>query len=201
MVIKPTFPLLVVLALAIGGCAQAERVALQALDRAEASNRTTYETTQGQTIQFPMASASFADHAADYDNNDSGIEAEASNTSESLGPPTDGETYTSLGGGGSLVLEFTDNTLSDGPGDDLAVFEIGPQVEALFVAVSEDGRTFVELGRVEGSSSTLDIAGRGRQGAQYRFIRLTDDIDDGDRRGRTAGADIDAIGAINGETR
>ena len=203
--------LLLALALVLStGCAEAERLATGAIDdvrtsrpRADDSSQrpATYETSQGQRLSFPLGARAFADRAVSYDNNGSGIHDDNDNPSEALGPPTGADTYLSLGGGGTVVLEFTDNVLVDGPGADLAVFEIGPQAEAATVAVSEDGRSFVTLGRIAGSTATLDLAGRGRAGAAYRFVRITDDIEQGDRRGRSAGADIDAVGTLNGRAR
>ena len=192
---------LAALVLTATGCAEVERLATDAAGDLAASRQTTYETSQGQTLRFDLAARAFADRVVSYDPNGTRLESGATNPEEALGPPTDGATYVSLGGGGSVTLEFVDNTLVDGPGDDLAIFEIGPQVEAAFVAVSEDGRTFVEVGRISGSTATLDLAGVGRPGAAYRFVRVTDDQDQGDRSGGTAGADIDAVGAINGERR
>ena len=197
-------PIRLLLALALlltTGCAEAERLATGAIDDFSTSRQTDYETSQGQRLSFPLAARAFADRAVSYDNNGAGIADDNDNPSEALGPPTNGETYLSLGGGGTVVLEFTDNVLVDGPGDDLAVFEIGPQVEAATVAISEDGRNYLTLGRIAGSTATLDIAGRGRAGAAYRFVRITDDIAQGDRSGRTAGADIDAVGTLNGRAR
>lgn len=57
----------------------------------------------------------------------------------------------SLGRGGSIVVEFTDIELVDGPGVDLLVFEnpfdspAGRFIETGVVAVSEDGRTWYEF--------------------------------------------------------
>ncbi len=57
----------------------------------------------------------------------------------------------SLGDGGSIVLEFTDNTVLNGPGPDLIVFEnpfyvsqnpLNTFCEVAFVEVSQDGSTF-----------------------------------------------------------
>ena len=74
-------------------------------------------------------------------------------------------------------------------------------VESTTVEISVDGRDYVSLGTVRGSSATLDIDGRGRSGARYRFVRLTDDPGQGDAGGSTPGADIDAVGAIHAERR
>jgi hypothetical protein len=69
-----------------------------------------------------------------------------------LGPPigtgaSGGSTdVVSLGNGGSIVVEFQDVRLSDGPGVDLLVFEnaFPGWTEPAFVAVSDDGTTWSE---------------------------------------------------------
>ena len=83
-----------------------------------------------------------------------------------LGPPGNSTPTTgslsvlSLGRGGSITLEFTDNEIIDGPGSDFIVFEnpffcgtvppsasdpFGVFAEPGFVAVSEDGVTFASF--------------------------------------------------------
>ena len=58
-----------------------------------------------------------------------------------------------------MILEFTDNVLVDGEGQDLAIFEIGPEVEPMLIAISQDGTDWsTEVGRVEGATCTVDIA-------------------------------------------
>jgi putative cell wall-binding protein len=127
---------------------------------------------------------------------------------EALGPPdcpSDVVCSYSMGFGGDLVLEFTDNVLS-GSGDDrpdLFVYEVGPLVEATRLEVSEDGVTFTPLyvgdePTVEGATATVDVDAHGiGPDAAIRFVRLVD-------AGTTPsgapyyGADIDAIGAISG---
>ena len=201
--------LLLTALLAVAGCSQVEQVTRDALEGARPADRpTTYETSQGQSVRFLLGAVAFADRVAGFSPTRE-LAARYSDPGQAVGTPeyaTDScpsgtECYLSLTSGGSVVLEFVDNTLYDGPGDDLAVFEIGPDVEATSVAVSVNGVDFIEIGRVEGASATLDIGGRGPEGAQFRFVRLTDDPDQGDRGGRTPGADIDAVGAIHAERR
>ena len=57
-----------------------------------------------------------------------------------------------------IILEFTDNRLVDIEGDDIYVFEIRPTVEAMYVAISEDGQNLISVGRVAGNKASLDIA-------------------------------------------
>lgn len=193
------FPLALAAVLVAGGCANAELLARQAIDAAAQPGRTDYQTSQGQTIRFPMGGASFADRAVTANPRVSPLPSSYGTASQALAMPDD-QSYT-LGHGGTLTLEFTNNTLTDGPGADLVVFEIGPDVEATFVEISEDGRQFVRVGRVAGSESSLDISHVARPGAEYRFVRLIDDPEQGDSGGATPGADIDAVGAIHGQRR
>ena len=105
-----------------------------------------------------------------------------------------------LGDGGSITLEFVDNRLT-GSGDskaDLWVFEVGPDVEDTFVEMSKDGSTWSAVGKVFGSTASINIDGFGfSQADQFRFVRLTDDTNEGDQSGASVGADIDAVGAIS----
>lgn len=110
--------------------------------------------------------------------------------------------YVSLGSGGSITLEFIGNRLT-GSGDtrlDLWVFEVGAQVEDTFVEISKNGTRFFSVGKVLGSTAGIDIDsfGFGRTD-EFRFVRLTDDPDEGDQPpgGASIGADIDAVGAIS----
>ncbi|TNF73269.1 MAG: hypothetical protein EP299_08455 [Acidobacteria bacterium] len=55
-----------------------------------------------------------------------------------------------LGCGGTIVLRFEDNALVDLEGPDLHVFEIGPAVEPTSLAISPDGTTWTEVGKIAG---------------------------------------------------
>ncbi len=182
-----------------GGCANAELLARQAVGGAVPSGGTDYETSQGQSVRFPMGAAAFADRAVSANPRVTPVPSEYGTTGQALRAPDD-QSYT-LGHGGSLTLEFVDNTLADGPGADLVVFEIGPDIEAMFVEISEDGTQFVRVGRIGGSETALDISRVARAGAAYRFVRLIDDPDQGDGHGTWPGADVDAVGAIHGQRR
>ncbi|MEM1055598.1 MAG: hypothetical protein AAGI52_08720 [Bacteroidota bacterium] len=193
--------------LVLSGCSQVEQAARDAIDRVEIG-QTEYETSQGETLRFPLGAVAFADRSVLFDPTTSLSEA-YSDPDQALGPPdydtpqcpSGDECYLTLTSGGVAVFEFTNNTLFDGPGDDIAIFEIGPDVEATTVEISVDGQDYILLGRVEGSSATLDIAGRGPRDARFRFVRLTDDPNQGGSGGATPGADIDAVGAIHAERR
>lgn len=108
-------------------------------------------------------------------------------------------TYVSLGDGGSVTLRFVDNFLtgSDNADPDLWIYEIGPDVEDTFVEISADNITWVAVGKVFGSTSTIDIDAFGYgSSSAFSYIRLTDDTDEGGQSGETVGADIDAVEAL-----
>ena len=108
--------------------------------------------------------------------------------------------FVSLGVGGSITVQFTDNFLtgSDSTADDLWIFEIGPDVEDTFVEVSPNGTTWISVGKVFGSTFGVDIDAYGfDSNSLLSFVRLTDDPAEGEIDGGTVGADIDAIGAIS----
>jgi hypothetical protein len=151
-------------------------------------------------IDFPEGAASFADAVASYDpvfdvpGSPSNTDSEAA-----LGPPDDEDV--SLGNGGSITLQFTDNALT-GSGDsapDLHIFESGGENEATFVEISADGSTFESIGEVFGSTASIDLDAFGfGPGDQFFFVRLTDDeAHDPQPEDERAGADIDAVGAIS----
>jgi hypothetical protein len=158
-------------------------------------------------VEFPSGASSFADSVISYDPAFGGGAVPAAafqDTSQALGIPnypegTDPE-YVSLGAGGRIVLRFTDNSLT-GSGSaalDLWVFEIGPDVEDTFVDISKDGIAWTSVGKVFGATAGIDIDAFGFGTSDFfSYVRLTDDIAEGDRSGTTVGADIDAVGAIS----
>ena len=160
-------------------------------------------------ILFPSGVVSFADSVVDYDPTAGGIppitiHQDPSNAlgapdAIGIGPePEVGDTTVSLGFGGSLTVQFVDNLLA-GNGNaqpDLVIFESG-EIESVLVEISRDGTTFFDVGIVGGLSNSLDIDAFGF-GVQDRFafVRVTD-LRQGDPNSTSAGADIDAIGAIS----
>lgn len=166
-------------------------------------------------IEFPSGVISFADAVVSYDPNynegDAGVgtgptDPNFTDPIEALGAPDYVNPFgsVSLGAGGRIVLEFVDNFLTGssltGVADgifDLHIFEIGPDVEDTFVDISKDGLIWSPIGKVFGSTSSIDIDAFGfKVSDQFRFVRLTDDKSEGNRTGSTVGADIDAVGAI-----
>ena len=102
-----------------------------------------------------------------------------------------GEVIT-LGIGGVITVGFN-VFITDGPGNDIYVFEVGPDVEATKVEVSNDLKNWIHVGDADGSISGVDINGKVPKGAKYRFVRLTD------IKGvpsTWSGADVDAVAVI-----
>jgi OOP family OmpA-OmpF porin len=162
-------------------------------------------TTQGSKVVFPSGDISWADAVVSFTPGDPAA-SRSRDPNAALGEPdyqgrddaADEATYVSLGHGGELVLEFTDNVLVDGEGPDLAIFEIGPEVEPMLVAISEDGQNgFIDVGRVEGSTCSVDIAPFVEPGQRFRFVKLTDAKAGKSNDSEWPGADVNAVGAIN----
>lgn len=153
-------------------------------------------------IEFPDGAISFADAVHSYN---PGLDAQPNynDPNGALGiPDWTGNNFTaaSLGNGGSLVLQFTDNSLTTS-GDstpDLHVFEIGGATEWMNVAISTDATNWIDLGDVLGQPTSIDIdpiAGV-VAGTLFSYVLISDIPPD--QTGHPYGeADIDAVGAIS----
>lgn len=156
------------------------------------------------TVTLPQGDRSFADRIVGYTAGSGTIIESAADPAAALGAPdysgdVEDGSFVSLGCDGQLVLQFEDNALIDVEGPDLYVFEVGPNVEGMSLAVSVDGTEWIELGGISGGRAEVDLAGAVPADASFRFVRLTDDgVDCGSR---FAGADIDAVAAIGSGLR
>lgn len=175
---------------------------LPALGQADTDKRTSVriEDEQGNEILFEVGEAAFADNVAAFAPGDPMSAQDATDGGLALGIPDYSRgngisTAITLGCGGVLQLRFSDNVLVDGPGPDLHVFEVGPDVEPTILAISIDGTTWRDIGSIEGGTASLDISAVADSGDVFRFVRLTDDGED--CTGDYPGADIDAVGAIH----
>ena len=156
-------------------------------------------------IVLPAGAASYADAVFSFDPVIQGGEplAKYLDPTEALGAPDPGPGpdafHASLGSGGSISLEFTDNSLTgSGNNDpDLWIYEVGTDVEDTFVDVSVDGITWLPVGKVFGGTASIDLDAFGfGPMSLFSFVRLTDDPNEGNTTGPTVGADIDAVAAI-----
>ena len=162
-----------------------------------------YPDGHGGEVTFPMGDQSFADAVVRQAVGDPSGGAFSERPEALVGPPRfedDGaDAVYTLGCGGTIEVAFTKNTLIDIPGRDLYVFEVGRDIEAMAVAVSQDGQTWTRVGMVSGGNASLDIGPFTPAGNHYRYVRMVDleEVCEG----RTPGADVDAIGAIGAATR
>lgn len=162
----------------------------------------TYTDSRRKAIVFPLGDASFADEVVSFDvGTPAPRDPRSANATTALGPPDyDPKTATTkpaavaLGCGGTLTFRFTDNVLHDVAGPDLYVFEVGPAIEPMKLAISPDGETWTEVGNISGGTATIDIAKAVKPGDRFRYVRVTD-LKRG-CGGPYAGADVDAVGAI-----
>ncbi len=184
--------------LTVAACAPA------AVAGAAIEERKEYRDSRGTSVVLPLGDLSFADRVVSFTAGQPAAQgSEFSDPRLALGPPdyvhTDDVAYTTLGCGGKLILEFVDNALVNGPGADLHVFEIGPDVEGTDLAISPDGLGWIEIGKIAGGTASIDIEGYSEPGAVFRFVRLTDL--------KSAcgsswpGADIDAVAAVGSAVR
>ncbi|XZE33033.1 GEVED domain-containing protein [Pirellulaceae bacterium SH501] len=116
-----------------------------------------------------------------------------------IGEPVAGQGVVSLGRGGSMVLQFTNNILtgSNDARPDLVVYEVG-QSENVRVEVSSDGVTYRSVGVASFNNRYIDLDAFGYNSlSQLQFVRLTDELNQGSLSGDSVGADIDAVGALS----
>lgn len=158
----------------------------------------TLKTPQGKSLTFSLDNDPWADRVVTYTPG----KPQPKNSREPgavIGKPDatsrkDADKFLALGFGGELIVEFTDNLLVDGPGDDLAIFALGNPLRLIAVAISTDGRSWVALGGLEGKKCTIDIEPAIQAGQQFRFVKITDAKSG---KPNAAASEIDAIGAIN----
>ena len=163
-----------------------------------------YPDGHGGEVMFPMGDVSFADAVEGYSSGEPSPVDNHGDPATALGVPDfaehDNGGYVSLGCAGELVLNFEDNALVDVAGSDLYVFEVGPDVEPMALAVSGDGQEWVRVGKVSGGKAEIDLAPYVSADASFRYVKLVD-LKSGCDAKKTPGADIDAVGAIGSAQR
>ncbi len=150
-------------------------------------------------IHLPQGPISFADEvvsAKRLNANDPSINKALNLPENTLGGPnyTPGSTtgaYT-LGCGGEIVVKFTDNLLVDVKGIDLHIFEVGT-VEATQLFISKDGETWIDVGKIGGGRTAVDIGPFVQDDDEFAYVKL---VDLKECTKINPGADIDAVAAI-----
>lgn len=158
-----------------------------------------YPDGHGGRISIPMGDISFADEVVKYDKGSPRANPLASDSTQALGVPNYRggiSHFAELGCGGSLVVRFTDNVIMDMPGPDVYIFEVGKYTEATQLHISNDGRSWVSIGRIEGGTAAVDLAGIVKPGELFRYLMLTDLRTACGGDDSWPGAEIDAIAAI-----
>jgi outer membrane protein OmpA-like peptidoglycan-associated protein len=167
-------------------------------EKSESGN--TYVDSRNQYIYLPLGSLSFADKVISHQ---LGSPA-GSNTQGSINKPDFAlerfdhadPRICNLGTSGILTLEFTDNAIADVNGADLYIFEMGA-IEPTNLEISKDGKTWIEVGKIDGGTAKVDIAPFIKKGETFNYVRLTDLKTFSD----LPGADVDAVAAIGGALR
>jgi flagellar motor protein MotB len=157
--------------------------------------------SENDLVYLPLGDASFADEVIDTKFTTGNLKFPSENC---LNNPdflegkkiADNTGVYSLGLNGSLIIQFTNNALIDVNGPDLFVFEAG-EIEPTNLEISKNGTDWITVGKIEGGTAAVDIAGFAKPNEYYYYVRLTDL----NTKSTIAGADIDAIAAIGSAMR
>ena len=158
----------------------------------------TFEDRYGNTVTVPVEA--FAEEVISFEHGDPWTrDSDNQDPNLTLGLPDSSNASDStgdlcLGDRGNIVVRLG-LPFYDGPGDDVYVFEVGPNIEETKVSVSSDLETWYSIGIAEGRTAGLDLAGKVPEGMTFYYVSLTDG--DGKSTGSYPGADIDAVCALN----
>ena len=115
------------------------------------------------------------------------------------GDPNLPGSFVSLGNGGTLIAQFTNNSLgmSGDSNYDLYIFEVGPDVEGMDVYVGTGLGSFYSVGSVGGATAGVDIDAYASTYGwtafdTFNYVKLVDKGTN-DYASQFSGADIDAI--------
>ena len=167
---------------------------------AQSGRGKSYRIDRNKSIYLPLGKISFADKLIAYKVGSPSPKQIYRDSIQCLHEPN----YTSysipdfisLGCGGSLTVQFTDNGLMNLKGDDIYIFEVASKKESSKIEVSTNGKDWIYAGKVFGGTSKLDLSDEHIDSyTVFYFLRVTDLKDL--CKSKSAGADIDAIGAIN----
>lgn len=163
-----------------------------------------YKIDRYESVYLPLGKISFADKLVQFKVGNPPPIQKYRDSTQCLHEPNyknyQTPNFVSLGCGGVLVVEFTDNGFMNLPGNDLYIFEVGPSRESAKIEISENGVDWIYAGTISGGKSAIDLSDEGIDvDVVFYFVRITDLKDL--CRSVSAGADIDAIGAINSVIR
>lgn len=161
------------------------------------SKEDTYIDSRNKMIYLPLGDASFADAVVEFIPG----KPEGKTPEGALGPAQGSillidKDCVVMGIKGVLTLFFEDNVITNVNGPDIYVFEVG-QIEPTHIEISKNGADWIDVGKIEGGTGSLDIHDSVKAGDTFNYIRLTDL----DTYSGMPGADIDAVAAIGGALR
>ena len=161
---------------------------------------TIYKINRHESVYIPLGKISFADSIVAFNIGKPVPFKTYSDSSQALNAPNyisyDIPNYVSLGCKGDLTVAFTDNGFMNLRGNDLYIFEVGPSKEAAKIEISENGDDWIFAGNITGGKSIIDLEDQNISSKKvFYFVRITDQKKV--CNSKTAGADIDAVGAIN----
>ena len=170
------------------------------LNELYAQSENIYKINRHESVYIPLGKVSFADSIVGFNIGNPVPFKKYSDSSQALNAPNyityDIPNYVSLGCKGNLTVAFTDNGFMNLKGNDLYIFEVGPSKEAAKIEVSENGDEWIFAGNITGGKSIIDLEDQNISSEKvFYFVRITDQKKV--CNSKTAGADIDAIGAIN----
>lgn len=159
-----------------------------------------YKINRHESVYIPLGRISFADSIVSFNIGNPLPFKKYSDSSQALNEPNytsyNNPNYVSLGCKGILTVAFTDNGFMNLMGNDLYIFEVGPSKEAAKIEISENGDDWIFAGNITGGKSILDLEDQNISSEKvFYFVRITDQKEV--CNSKTAGADIDAVGAIN----
>ncbi|WP_084677521.1 OmpA family protein [Altibacter lentus] len=159
-----------------------------------------YRIDRYSSIYLPLGKISFADSIVSFTMGDPPPLEKYADPQQSLHEPNyknyHSAKFLSLGCKGSITLAFTDNGFMNLPGNDLYIFEVGPSKESAKIEISVDGNEWLYAGTIAGGKSIIDLSDENIETETvFYYMRITDLQDL--CKSKSAGADIDAVGAIN----
>ena len=160
----------------------------------------TYKISRYDYIYLPLGKISFADSIVSFKMGTPAPQLKYRDSSQCLHEPNyvsyKTPNFLSLGCSGTLIVSFLDNGFMNLKGNDIYVFEVGSEKEAASIEISENGIDWVKAGSISGGKSSIDLNEYNiPTDVIYYYLKIIDLR--GYCKSKSAGADIDAIGAIN----
>jgi OOP family OmpA-OmpF porin len=179
-------------------------VSLTVYGTAQDDNKLHYTGSDGKRIYLPLGKISFADSVVGFNMGYPRPISIFRDSSQALHKPNyrgyDNADFFTMGCEGNLTLKFTNNGFMNLKGHDLTIFEVGPSKEHTVVEISTDGENWIAAGVAKGGTSKLEFDDKNIDpNLVFYYVRLKDIKDE--CSGRSAGADIDAVAAINSVIR